>query len=167
MSGADLMSKKILVAYYSHSGNTKKIAQTIHEKVPSDILEIQPAQSYPQVYETVVQQAKKEIQAGFRPQLQEFKEALEAFDVLYIGSPNWWYTIAPPVASFLEKAKLEGKTVIPFITHGGGGLANCFKDIKSLCPGANVLEALNIYQGGSSDLEKQITAWLERLDKQR
>ncbi|HOQ51880.1 MAG TPA: flavodoxin, partial [Candidatus Atribacteria bacterium] len=115
------MRGNILIAYYSRSGNTRKLAQLIHQKVGGTVHEIQPEIPYPASYNATVEQAKKEIQAGFRPPLKTKIEHIEAYDTIFLGSPNWWSTIAPPVATFLEENDLSGKTIIPFCTHGGGG----------------------------------------------
>ena len=67
-------------------------------------------------------------------------EDMGKYDVIFIGSPNWWSTIAPPVASFLASYDLSGKTVIPFVTHGGGGMARCADEVRKLCPKSTVLK---------------------------
>ncbi|MDI3543102.1 MAG: hypothetical protein PWP57_705, partial [Candidatus Atribacteria bacterium] len=97
------MKGNILIAYYSRSGNTRKLAQLIHQKVGGTVHEIQPEVPYPASYNATVEQAKKEIQAGFRPPLKSRIEHIEAYDTIFIGSPNWWSTIAPPIATFLEE----------------------------------------------------------------
>jgi len=157
------MRENILIAYYSRSGNTRKLAQLIHQKVDGTLHEIQPEVPYPASYNSTVEQAKKEIQAGFRPPLKTRIEHIEAYDTIFIGSPNWWSTIAPPIATFLEENNLAGKTIIPFCTHGGGGKGRIEKDIAKLCPQSTVMPALAIYGSGGRDVESQVSAWLESL----
>ena len=100
------MAEHILVVYFSHSGNTYKIANLIHQEVGGTIHEIQPEVPYPNSYNAVVDQAKKEIQAGYKPALQSTLDRIESYDTIFVGSPNWWSTIAPPVATFLSEYDL-------------------------------------------------------------
>ncbi len=136
---------KVLIVYYSYSGNTREIAQEIHKMAGGDRFEIQPLESYPSQYNVLVEQAKRELHSGYRPKLKARVDAIGAYDTVFVGSPNWWYTIAPPVMSFLSDVDLSGKTIIPFVTHGGGGLGRSSSDIAGLCPNSTVLEGLSVY----------------------
>lgn len=133
-----LSNPKVLVAYYSWSGNTKEVANAIHEQVGGDLFEIQTVEAYPSEYSETTAQAKKEINEGFRPKLKGSVDNMAQYDVVFIGSPNWWGTIAPAVSSFIEAYDLNGKTVIPFITHGGGGEQNTIRDMTAQCKGCKV-----------------------------
>jgi len=137
-------SPKVLTIYYSHSGNTRKIAKEIHKTVGGDILETEPLEPYPDNYNTLVEQARRELDSGYKPKLRTSAENIAAYDTIFVGSPNWWHTIAPPVISFLSEADLSGKTIVPFITHGGGGLGRNAEDIAGLCPNATVLKGLAV-----------------------
>lgn len=137
--GANTMeNKKILVAYYSYSGNTKEVAEAIHQKVGGDIFEIKAEGTYPASYRPMTEQAKKEIQDGFRPKLTTAVANMAQYDVVFLGSPNWWGTITPQVSSFIDTYNMNGKRVIPFITHGGGGVQRTISDMTSQCKGCNV-----------------------------
>ena len=150
--------RNILVAFYSHSGVTKKVAEQIHAKVGGDIHEIVEQNPYPRDYNTVVEQAKREITQGYRPKLKSDVPDLSKYDVIFIGSPNWWSTIALPVATFLTSANFTDKTVIPFITHGGGGLNRTVSDIKKFAQGATVLD------GFDANNTARLSAWLKSLN---
>lgn len=91
----------MLVAYFSHSGNTRAMARQIAEATGGDLFEIVPAAAYPAEYGAVVDQAKKEIGGGVRPALKGRLPDVGAYDVIFVGSPCWWSTVAPPVATFL------------------------------------------------------------------
>lgn len=156
------MSKKSLVVYYTHSGNTKKIAELIAEKTGSTLFAIEPEKAYPTAYQAVVEQAKQEIRAGYRPALNSTIDVGD-YNMVFVGSPNWWSTIAPPVASFLDEADFAGKTVVPFCTHGGGGMANVARDIAQLCPDSEVLNGFEIYGNGSARARGEVDTWLERI----
>jgi flavodoxin len=157
------MAGHILIAYYSHSGNTRKIANLIHQEVGGTIHEIQPKVPYPNSYNAVVDQAQKEIQAGYKPALQSTLDHIESYDTVFVGSPNWWSTIAPPVATFLSEYDLSGKTIVPFCTHGGGGLGRIGRDIAKLCPQSTILSSFEIYGGGTGNAQAKVSAWLSKV----
>jgi len=152
--------KSILVAFFSHSGITKKAADLIHEIVGGDIYMIKEQEPYPQNYNAVTEQAKQEIAKGYLPALKGSLPNISEYDVVFVGSPNWWSTIAPPVSTFFSLSDFTGKTIIPFITHGGGGLNRTVNDIKKLAQGANVLN------GFDANNIAGIPAWLKKLDYQ-
>jgi flavodoxin len=156
-------AKKILVVYFSHSGNTREIANQIKNATKGDIFELQPVKPYPEEYQTVVDQAKQEIRSNYKPELKNKVENIDSYDVICIGSPNWWSTIAPPVATFLSGYNLSGKTIVPFITHGGGGLGHSVKDIKALCPNSTVLDALAVSGSDVKEAQKDVLEWLRKL----
>ncbi len=126
-------SGKILVAYYSYSGNTRYAAEQIQKATGGDLFEIKPVKAYPADYNACVDQAKKEINAGFKPELADKVKEFAQYEVIFVGTPNWWSTMAPPVAAFLAGYDFSGKIVIPFVTHGGGGMARCEKDMQKAC----------------------------------
>lgn len=156
-------SKKILVAYFSHSGNTKVIAEYIKNATGADIFEIQPVKDYPKDYNTVVDQAKKEINSNFKPELKAKVENIGQYDLIFIGSPNWWSTVAPPVNTFLSEYDLSGKTVIPFMTHGGGGFGHSIADIKKLCPKSTFLEGIAISDRSIKESQEKVIKWLKEI----
>lgn len=157
------MNQKILIAYYTHSGNTKKIAELIQEETNGTLFEIIPEKAYPEDYNTVVQQAKEEISAGFKPKLKSVIENIGAYDIVFIGSPNWWSTNAPPIDTFLTENDLSGKTVVPFCTHGGGGQAKTAKDVAALCPNSTVLEGFSISDSNVDKAKPEISKWLNKI----
>ncbi|MBR4718178.1 MAG: redoxin domain-containing protein [Lentisphaeria bacterium] len=152
---------RILIAYFSwsESGNTKYAAEQIRKAVNSgvvgggkdgviggELLEIKPKNAYPKDYNACLAQAQKEIRDGVRVELANEPVDFRKYDVIFIGSPNWFGTIAPPAASFLASAELAGKIVIPFFTYGSGGMQNCERDTKSLLEKAGkVFPAENIH----------------------
>lgn len=157
------VAERILIAYFTHSGNTRKIARLIHDEVGGSVYEIEPQVPYPSAYSAVTEQAKKEIRAGFKPSLRSKPADLESCDVVFVGSPNWWSTIAPPVATFLSECDLAGKTVAPFCTHGGGGAGRIASDIARLCPRSTVLQPFEVYGGGAADTQARVSVWLRRI----
>ncbi|MBQ8677972.1 MAG: NAD(P)H-dependent oxidoreductase [Alphaproteobacteria bacterium] len=151
---------KVLIAYYSYSGNTKKVAQAINAAIGGDLFEITAEGSYPQEYRPMTQQAKEEIANGYRPKLTSKIDNIEQYDIVFIGSPNWWGTITPQVSSFIDSYKLAGKTVIPFITHGSGGVQNTIADMTAQCKDCHVIKDGWV---GYSDRTMGLKSWLKSL----
>ena len=108
MQAQTASGKKVLVAYFSHSGNTREMARQIAEATNGDLFEIVPQSAYPAQYDAVTAQAKREIGRGYRPALKGRLPDIGAYDVVFVGSPCWWGTVAPPVATFLA-VRLGGK----------------------------------------------------------
>ena len=155
------MSKKSLVLFYSWSGNTRRIAQIIAEKTGADLRELQPETPYSQNYNAVLSQAKQEIQQKQYPALRPIDTDWNAYDAVYLGTPNWWSSIAPPVSSFLHEVMPTDKTIIPFCTHGGGGEGHIAHDMRSYCIGCDVLPLLSIQGDGGKRAEAQVEQWLK------
>ncbi|MDR1025149.1 MAG: flavodoxin [Treponema sp.] len=155
------MADQILIAYYSWAGSTARLARQIHDKTGGELFEIIPQVPYPGDYDACTVQAKKEIQAGYKPELKTSIAGLEKFGVILLGSPNWWSSLAPPAARFLSESDLGGKIIAPFCTHGGGGQGHIVKDIEKLCPRSKVLTCLAV--GGRSGLvDEHLQAWLKQ-----
>ncbi|MDK2785655.1 MAG: hypothetical protein PWQ80_334 [Thermotoga sp.] len=154
---------KSLIVYYTWSGNTRKIAKLIQEITGGDIVELVPETPYPSSYRETVEQAKREIRAGYKPPLKTKIESLEGYDLIFLGTPNWWGTVAPPVATFLSQYDLSGKKIAPFISHGGGGKQRIVEDIKKMCPNSKVLRELVVYYNGGSDLKKMVSDWVRKV----
>ncbi|WP_418392328.1 flavodoxin, partial [Victivallis lenta] len=139
---------RILIAYYSYSGNTRFAAEQIQKATGGELFEIKPVTPYPADYNTCVDQAKKEIAAGVKPELAEKVKEFGKYEVIFVGTPNWWSTMAPPVLAFLSSYEFSGKTVIPFVTHGGGGMARCETDMRKAVPKAKFGKG-RAFSGGS------------------
>ena len=154
------MAGQNLIVYYSRSGNTRRIADLIQQEVGGTVHEIEPEAPYPRSYDATVDQAKREIQIGYKPALKSDFGSVAAYDTVIVGSPNWWSTIAPPVATFLSEYDLSGKTIVPFCTHGGGGLGRIGQDIARLCSQSTVLSSFEIYGSGGGNAQARVSAWL-------
>lgn len=155
--------RKVLVAYFSHSGNTKVIAEYIKESTGGDLFEIKTTKNYPTDYNTVVEQAKKEIKTNYKPELKTTISNIGEYDVIFIGSPNWWSTIAPPVATFLSSYDLTGKIIIPFITHEGSRLGRSIADIKSLCPKSEVIDGYSCRGSNVKNAREEVNEWVKKI----
>lgn len=161
--GASQNSPKVLVAYFSHSGNTRTVARQIAQLTGGDLFEIVPQTAYPSAYREVLEQARREIEAGYRPALQDLPPDAAKYDVVFVGSPCWWGTVAPPVASFLAACDLKGRTVVPFMTHEGSGMGRSEEDIRSLCPASTVAKGLAVRGGAVGSCAAEVEGWLQEM----
>ena len=159
----DNTKKHILIAYFSYSGNTQVIANQIHKSVGGDIFEIKTVDSYPDDYDAVVKQAKKEQEENYRPKLATQVDDINSYDVIFVGYPNWWGTMPMPIFTFLEQYNLSGKTIVPFCTHEGSALGRSVEDIKKTCPQSTVLEGLAIRGKNVDNASEDVSKWLRKL----
>lgn len=162
------MKKKLLITYYSISnGNTKQIAEQIQKATGTDIARIETVNPYTGSYNTIVEQGQREVNQGYQPKIKPLGVNLSDYDVIAVGTPTWWYTMAPAVLSFLKSYDWKGKTVIPFQTHGGWP-GHVIKDIKNACKGAEFIHEMEIQfdsTGGAKLVtpKTEIEAWLAQI----
>ncbi|MDP4277250.1 MAG: flavodoxin [Bacteroidota bacterium] len=155
--------KKILVAYFSHSGNTRAVANQICKKVNGEIFEIATVKAYPANYNTVVEQAKQEQKSDYRPELKSKLKNIKQYDVIFIGYPNWWSTYPQAVKVFLSQYDFSRKTIIPFCTHEGSEFGNSLVDLKKMCPESTIMEGLAIRGSAAHNSGDRIEVWLRQL----
>ena len=128
-----------------------------------DIFEIQIVTPYPAENDSVIKQAKQELEAGFKPPIKAKVTNIKEYDIVFVGSPNWWNTIAPPVMTFLSEHDLSGKTIVPFITHAGSGLGRSATDIAKLAPQATMRDGLALWGKDVKSSQEQVAKWLQDL----
>ena len=155
--------ERILVTYFSHSGNTREIANQIHKSAGGGIFEIQAVKPYPRDYDSVLKQARQELDGGHKPELKTRIESVRSYDLVFIGYPNWWGTIPAPVRTLLSEYDFSGKTVAPFCTHEGSGLGRSVSDISKLCPKSIVLEGLAIRGRDVKTAQNRVSEWLREI----
>lgn len=159
---------KMLIVYYSWSnGNTERIANMLKEATGADIAKIETVTPYKGSYEEVVDQGQREVNRGYMPPIKPMNVSVKDYDVIAVGTPTWWYTMAPAVKTFLHEQNWKGKTVIPFMTNGGWP-GHVIEDIKTECKGVvfnNEME-IKFDSTGGSQLEtskKKLDQWLEEV----
>lgn len=158
--------KKMLIVYYSWSnGNTKRIAEMLQEKTNADMVRIDTVEPYRGSYNDVVNQGQREVNNGYKPQIQKIEVCPTNYDVIAIGTPTWWYTMAPAVRTFIEEYDFKGKTVIPFMTNGGWA-GHVIRDMSDACKGAAICHEMEIKFGsdGGDTLETPqnvIDQWID------
>ena len=129
--------KKMLIVYYSWAnGNTGRIAKLLQSATGADIARIDTAVPYTGSYDEIVDQGQREVERGYKPALKPLDVNIADYDVIAVGTPTWWYTMAPAVLSFLSAQDWHGKTVVPFMTNGGWP-GHVIKDMKKACAGAS------------------------------
>lgn len=174
------MSKKILIAYFSHGGenlvddsiqdigeegNTAKIAKALKEAlafldVESDLFEIDPMIPYPYLYDETVARAKEEKAQGARPLIENGPASFQDYDLVFLGYPNWWGSVPMPVMTFLDNHDFTNKTVIPFITHGGQLFMYSLEEIRREVPKAEVIEGFAVAAAYMDTGALKIADWL-------
>ena len=153
--------KKILIAYFTWSGNTQGIAFEIQKQTGAEIFEIEPEKSYSENYNTVLREAQRDQHRHARPKLRKSLKNFDEYDVIMLGYPNWWASIPMPIASFLEEYNFEGKTIMPFCSHGGGRFGQSLTAIAKLAPKAVITEGLSVHYSGGGALKDDVKKWLE------
>lgn len=149
---------KPLIVYYSYSGITRRLAEDIALITDGNLRELKPQKPYSFSYNTAVKEARAEIEKGYCPPLLQGVEPIEDTDVIFVGSPNWLKTFAPPVLSFLRSVDLSGKTIIPFCTHGGGGFGRMIEDYKRECKNSIIKDGIALRGDYNFD---ELEKWLE------
>lgn len=158
--------KKILIVFYSRTGNTREVANQIHQLVGGDLVAMETVTPYPSDYRETTRQAKRELESDFRPPIKTKILNLASYDVVFVGSPNWWGTISMPVMTFLSENDLSGKTMAPFLTHGGSALGRSRADIQKLCPKATILDGLAILGTAAKASQDHVVTWLRSIGMQ-
>lgn len=159
-------SKRILIAWFSRSGNTQHVAQYIHSLTGGDIVEIKATHAYPDEYRATTRQARRELDENFRPALTSYVENLVNYDLIILGYPNWWGTMPMAVFSFLESGDFSGKKILPFCTHEGSQMGKSRQDIERLVPTADVSEGLPLRGSGvrSDSAHSAVQNWLKKYN---
>jgi flavodoxin len=154
---------KILIAYFSRSGNTRTVAEQIHKTAGGDLFEIKTAISYPESYNAVLEQGRRELDANIRPPLADTVSNMASYDIVFIGYPIWFGTTPPPMVSFLTSYDFSGKTVIPFCTSGSSSGNPSFQKVKDLISQSTIPEGLHLTSGNIGNAQNRVKAWLQRL----
>lgn len=151
---------KTLIVYYSFSNTTKNLAEDIAIITDGDIRELIPEKSYSFSYNGATKEVRNEIEKGYCPKLLSGNEAINNYENIFIGTPNWFKSFAPPILSFLRSVDLNGKTIIPFCTHGGGGFGQIEINISKECPNSKLLPGF----AATSDFDdKQVQDWIDKI----
>lgn len=152
--------KNTLIVYYSLFQNTKNLALEIAKQTGGTLRELLPENNYSFDYNTAAKEVRNQISRGFCPKLVFGNEPIDDYRTLFIGTPNWFKTMAPPVLSFLRQHDFADKTVIPFCTHGGGGFCQIENDIAQECSKSKILPGIAV---NGAVVPEEVTNWLETI----
>lgn len=159
---------KILVVYFSWSGNLDKMAHWIADETGGDLVRVTAKEAYPENYNATADRAKKEKDDGVRPEINVdlTPEQMAQYDTVFFGFPVWWYDLPMSMWTFLEGVDLSGKTVNIFFSHEGtsdGGSA--LSTIGTLAKGAtvNTDNALSIRGSKVKNSEEDVRGWVKEL----
>ena len=168
---------KKLIAYYSRAGenyfggeyrriavgNTEKTAGILAELTGGELYKIEQAQPYSEDYDTCIAEAKADLQKKARPEVLNLPENLDAYDEIYLGYPNYWGTMPMAVYTFLERYDFTGKTIHPFCTHVGSGLAGTVQNIRKAALGAAVTKGLAIHGSNVDGAQAALEKWVQEV----
>ena len=170
---------KSIVIYFSHTGenysvgnitvgNTAKVAAKIAAATGAETWEIKETDSYPVAYNACIARAKKELKDKARPAFDGTAPDLSDVDTIYLGYPNWWGDAPMIIYSYLDKAAIDDKTILPFCTHEGSGLGSTARSIAKAYPRAKVeLKGLGLYghiaQNDDKATTEAVNKWLKSL----
>ena len=159
----DTPQTRSLIIYFTMTGNTQKVAEIIQNYTAADIIRLETEVPYPDDYKKSIAISREEKNANARPKLKtEFKN-LDKYDTIYLGYPNWMATMPMPFFTLLENYNFAKKTIIPFCTHGRGGIGTSIQDIKNSVQNATVLQPLVLAADDMSELESKVTDWLSTI----
>lgn len=157
------MSKK-LVAYFSASGTTAKVAESLAEAIGADIFEIAPEVPYtPADLDWMDKKSRSTIKMQnptSRPAIAAKRDHMADYDTIFLGFPIWWYVAPTIINTFLESHDLTGKTIVPFATSGGSGMGKTNEKLLPSCPGAKLLEG-KVFK--SSTGKAELAKWVDGL----
>lgn len=162
-AGAAASPPRILIAYFSMSGNTRLVARDIQRMTGGDLFEIRTVREYGPDFDSAVEQAREELRNNARPELQAKVANMQDYDVVFTGFPNWVGTMPMAVFSFLEQHDFTGKTLVPFCTHGTSGISNTISDLKRLDLHAEIREHIDFYRNDVKNAEEPVRNWLREL----
>lgn len=154
----------ILIVYFSKTGNTRQVAEYIQSSTGGNLVELKTINEYPQEYHAATITAKQEKETNARPVLKTKIDNIDKYDIIFIGFPIWWSYTPMAIATFLESYDLSGKKIIPFCTHGGGGVGEAFNYIRELTPNCSYSEGFVSYDGHASSIKSNIDKWLKGIN---
>ncbi len=166
-----------LIVYYSRKGenywngsiknlakgNTEIIAEMIADITGGDLFQVETVKEYPADYYECIDEAKKELQDGARPELKQYCDQLNRYKNLFICYPNWWGSMPMAMFTFLEHYDLTDKHIFPLCTNEGSGMGSSERDLKKICKGAIVEKGLSIHGAEAADSRGKVEAWIKKV----
>lgn len=155
--------RKAVVIYYSRTGNTARMAESIAKATGADVLRLEIREPYAAEYNDMTGIARREVQSGARRELSTAIPDLSQYEVVFLGTPYWWGSASVPMFTFLQDHALDGKQVFPFITSGSSSPDGALRVIRSSCPKAAIGQHLHLTGSELGETETQVSAWLRQI----
>ena len=156
------MGKK-LVAYFSASGTTRKIAEIIAQVAEADLYEIMPKQPYSKAdLNWMDKKSRSSVEMSdktFRPEISNTDVQVDKYDVILLGFPIWWYVAPTIINTFLESYDFSGKKIVLFATSGGSGFGNTVSELKPSAPDAEIVEGKVLNKA----TKQEIAEWIKSI----
>lgn len=152
---------KVLVLYYSQTGNTEAVAREITTAMGADMEEVVPAEPYDGTYDETIQRCIRERESGLLPVIQPVKANIADYDIIFVGYPVWFGTCALPMLTCLDEIDLAGKKVVPFCTFGSGGLSSSMADIMEKQPQAEILPGYGVRAARMAAMPEEVDQFLK------
>lgn len=147
---------------YVKVGNTEIVAGLMKELIDADSFKIEMKDPYSPVYMTCINEAKKDLREGKRPELKSMPESIDEYDTIVLGYPNYWGTMPMAVVTFLENFDFTGKTILPLCTNEGSGMGSSESDIKKYAKGADVKKGLAVTGSYAADSKEDVKEWFKK-----
>lgn len=161
-----MKNHKTLIIYFSHSNNTKQIAEWIQEKTDAEMLRIEPVTPYPSDYQETIAEMSRQNKGKILPPFKKTGINIWDYDTIFFGHPVWDMRLPPVVRTFLRDNDFSKKTIIPFNTHAGYGTGKSVNEIKEFAPRAAVLEPLSINGNSINTAKEQVGKFIQKVTEQ-
>ena len=145
---------------YVKVGNTEIVVNIMKELIDADSFKIEMKEPYSPVYMTCIDEAKKDLREGARPELVSYPGSIDEYDTIILAYPNYWGTYPMAVATFLDRYDFTGKTILPLCTNEGSGMGGSERDIRKACPGADVRKGLPVTGSEAANSKTSVQKWL-------
>lgn len=155
---------RILVAYFSASGKTAKLAETLAEAIGADVFAIEPKTPYTKAdLDWTNKKSRSTLEMNdpaSRPAIRDVRDNMSDYDTVFVGFPVWWYIAPTIINTFLESYDMSGKTIVPFATSGGSGMGKTNEKLFPSCKGAKLMEG-KVFKSSASASE--LSKWVDGL----
>lgn len=155
---------RILVAYFSASGTTAKLAETLAEAIGADVFAIEPETPYTKAdLDWTNKKSRSTLEMNdpaSRPAIRDMRDNMSDYDTVFVGFPIWWYVAPTIINTFLESYDMSGKTIVPFATSGGSGMGKTNEKLLPSCKGAKLMEG-KVFKSSASASE--LSKWVDEL----
>ncbi|WP_198018893.1 flavodoxin [Asinibacterium sp. OR53] len=153
-------NSEMLIIYFSHSNNTKQLAEWIQSKTNAGIIRIEPEVPYPSGYQETIDEMSRQNKGKILPPFKKVDVNIQDYDTIFFGYPVWDMRLPPVVRTFLRDNDFSGKTILPFNTHAGYGTGKSVSEIKEFAPNAKVADAFSVRDSNIKGAKNEVEKWV-------